>query len=106
MPGGAVPVAPPSIGGQQLTQQGEQVGVTACPGLDHREARGGMRHPHVQQPIADARFLEERAALRGEVTHLLARPGLDAEFPGVHPKTVAADRYEAHTTRPLPFGAE
>jgi hypothetical protein len=37
-------------------------------------------------------LVEERAAFRGEVTHLLARAGLDAEFAGVHPKTVTADR--------------
>jgi 2-hydroxychromene-2-carboxylate isomerase len=67
-----VPVAPPAVGGQQLTQHGKQVSVAARAGLDHREARGGMGHPHVQKAVARTRLGEERAAFRGEVTYLLA----------------------------------
>ena len=84
MPWGAMPMAPPSVGGQQLTQRGEQVGVAARPGLDHRETGGGMRHPHMQQAVAGAHLVEERSAFRGEVAHLFARAGLDLEFLGVH----------------------
>ena len=67
-----MPVAPPSVCGQQLMQRGEQVGVAARPGLDHREARGGMRYPHVEKAVAGTHLVEERSAFRGEVAHLLA----------------------------------
>lgn len=66
-----MPVAPPPVRGQQLTQRGEQIGVAVCPGLDHREAGGGMRHPYMQQTVAGAHLVEERSAFRGEVAHLL-----------------------------------
>lgn len=92
MPGGAVLVAPPAVGGQQLTQRGEQVGVAARPGLDHGEARSGMRYPHVQQAIVRVRVVEERTAFRSEVVYLLARAGLDADFAAVHPNTVTPER--------------
>ena len=42
----AVPVPPLVVRGQQVAQRGEQVGVAPRARLDHREARGGVRHPH------------------------------------------------------------
>ena len=38
------------------------------------------------ETVARAHLVEERAAFCGEITHLLARAGLDAEFLGVHPE--------------------
>ena len=70
--GAAVPVPPAVVGGQQVAQRGQQVGVAARAGLDHRQTGGGVRHPDVQQPVAGADPAEEPGDLPAQVHHALA----------------------------------
>ena len=81
--GRAVPVPPPVVGRQQLPQGGEQVGVAARPGLQHRQPRGGVRHPDVQQPVGrpapSTDVGQEALALAGEVADGLLGAGADLD---------------------------
>ena len=73
----AVPVPPAVVGGQQVVERREQVVVAAGAGLEDRDARGGVRHEHVQQPVLLAG--DERGALPGQVVHDVAGAGADLE---------------------------
>jgi hypothetical protein len=75
-------VLPAVVGRQQVVQRGEQVVVGAGTGLEDRDARGGVRHEHVQQPVVLA--LHERGAVPGQVVHHLARAGVDLQQLGPH----------------------
>ncbi len=81
-------MAPPVVDGQQLAQRGEQVGLAAGAGLDHREAGGRMRHPDMQQTITRGGLLKESMAVLSEVIDLFPRAGLDANLLGMHGRTV------------------
>ena len=61
----AVPVAPPVVRGQEVGEGGEQVVVRARPRLDDRDAGGGVRDEHVEEPVAE--LPHEVRALVGEV---------------------------------------
>lgn len=83
-------MAPPVVGGQQLAQCGEQVGLAASAGLDHRKAGGRVRYPDMQQTITRSDPAEEGVAVLGDVINLFPRAGLDANLLGVHDRTVVA----------------
>ena len=74
VPRRAVPVPPPVVPGQQLAQRGQQVLVAAGARLEHRQPGGGVRHPHVQQPVAgpDRRQEPRRTPRVRSCTALLA----------------------------------
>jgi hypothetical protein len=59
--GRTVPVPPPVIARQELTERREQVVVAAGAGLDDGEAGRRMWHPHVQQTVAACRDLADEA---------------------------------------------
>jgi hypothetical protein len=92
VPGAAVAVAPPVVRGQQVAQRGEQVGVAPRAGLDHREARGRVRHPHRQQPLPRARRGEEPLDLPVERDDRLVATGANLDHFGLHGPTLAGMR--------------
>ncbi|OKI14744.1 hypothetical protein A6A25_14900 [Saccharothrix sp. CB00851] len=81
--GGPVPVPPPPVRGQQFAQRGQQVVVAARAGLQHRQARGRVRHPDVQQPVA-VHVGQEVLARAGEVVDDLGRAGADLDLFAAH----------------------
>jgi selenocysteine lyase/cysteine desulfurase len=78
----AVPVPPVGIGRQQPAHGRDEIVVTAGPGLDDRDARGGVRHPDVQQAVTQA--VDERLALAGDVPDRFPGSGPDRNFLAVH----------------------
>jgi hypothetical protein len=86
-----VPVLPPVVGGQQVGERVQQILVTAGAELEHRDARRGVRHEHMQQPFAAARRLAgEISALPGYIVYYSLIPGMHLENGGFHPERYAA----------------
>jgi selenocysteine lyase/cysteine desulfurase len=77
-----VPVPPVGIVREQPAQGREQVVVAAGPGLDDRQAGGGVRHPDVQQAITGAGH--EPLALGGQVVDRLAASRRDLDLLAAH----------------------
>src|SRR5690348_14628735 len=78
---------PAVVRGQYLRQGGQQVGVAARPEFHQRQSGGGVRHEHVQQPVAALRRRGgERGAGGRDVVHALAPPGGDADYFAFHAK--------------------
>ena len=92
VPGAAVPVAPPVVRGQQVAQRGEQVGVAPRARLDHREARGRVRHPHGQQPSRAPAAVEELLDLPVERDDRLVATGANLDHFGLHGPTLTGMR--------------
>src|ERR1700759_3445998 len=60
-------MAPAHVTRQQFLERAEQVVVAAGPGLDDREARGRVRHEHVEQPLVPP--AQESFTGRGQIDH-------------------------------------
>jgi hypothetical protein len=87
-----VRVPPAAVGGQQVGQRGEQVVIAARAEFKHRDARGRVRHEHVQQPVAAVRrHARELRAVPGDVPDGLAVPGMDVDDLRLHLRSVAVD---------------
>src|SRR5262245_32623647 len=76
---------PPVIGGQQVRERGEQVGVAAGTKLEQRHARRGVRHEDMQQAIAATRSRPgELRALAGDVPHRLPPASSHPDYLALH----------------------
>ena len=81
-PGGAVPVPPAVVRGEQVRERGEQVVVAAGAGLEDREAGGGVRDEEVEQAVAPVGH--DVGAVAGQVEHAVGVAGAVAAGLGVH----------------------
>jgi selenocysteine lyase/cysteine desulfurase len=88
-------VPPPVVRRQQVTQHREQVGVASRAGLDHRQTRGGVWNPDVQEPVARAAPGEETLALGGDSPDRLGAAGVDLDFLTLHISTVGVVWWDA-----------
>ena len=78
---------PPVVGGQQAGQHGQQIAVAARAELEHRDAGRGVRHEHVQQPVAAVgRLAGELGALRRDVEYRVPATRVHPENLGFHPQ--------------------
>jgi hypothetical protein len=80
--GGAVAVLPPSVRRKKVFQRGKEVVVGAGACLDDRDARRGVRHEDVQQPVAA--FTDILRRVVGEVEHGSPGAGADGDHLAVH----------------------
>src|SRR6187399_205381 len=95
---------PAVVGGQDLRQGGQQVGVAARPEFHQRQPGGGVRDEHVQQAVAaPGRRRGERGAGRRDVVHALTPPGGHADYFAFHAKRLWQRLPVAATVRYLPL---
>ena len=73
---------PPVVRRQQLVQRGNQVGVTTGTGLDDRDARRGVRHEHVEQPVS--LVAGERRARIGQIVDTWPPAGVHVDRLAAH----------------------
>ena len=74
VPARPVGVRPPVVGGQQPVQRREQVRIAARAQFHQRQARRGVRHEHVQQPVPPAGCRSRNSAHSPVISSTVSRP--------------------------------